>query len=1151
MASLRILSLLTLCLLTAILASIAVLAFRTAADDVGSSVLAFSGPITGLDSAPSGTPGMVRVFVTFVKDFDGDGDVEDDDEEEAKEDRLLRAHGGSVRHRYQLLDAVAVEVDEDALEALAADPRVVRIEPDYMLYADVTPNDLLYSIDLWGLNNTGQTGGTADADIDAPEAWDITTGSASTVIAVIDTGVDIDHPDLAANIWTNPIECPGGIGNCVADGVDNDGNGYVDDFHGWNFFDDANWLFWSTDEDFHGTHVAGTIGADGNNGIGVTGINWQTQVMVLKFLGPESGSTSDAIQAIEYAANNGAQVINASWGGAGFNQTLKNAIEACGCLFVAAAGNDGDDTDASPHYPASYDSANLVSVAATDHNDQRASFSNYGTTTVDLGAPGLDIMSTYPDAQYAYLSGTSMAAPHVTGVAGLLAQDSTLTPAQIKACILDNVDSITALSGITVTGGRLNAAAALAGCGASAPSPTPTSGTPKPTATATSTPTPTPTATITSTPTPTTTLPPLSGKIAFMRITGETNSDIFVMNADGTGQINLTNQPDLEGEPTWSPDGNQIAFSRFVGLLVLDVYVMNADGSGQTNVSNHPGGNLQPAWSPDGSKIAFISLRDGNFEIYVMNADGTDQTNLSNNPSYDEEPAWSPDGSKIAFASDRSGNWEIYVMNADGTGQTNVSNHTGLDHAPAWSPDGSKIVFTSSGYRRDRDIYVMNADGSGRTNISNQPATMEFEPSWSSDGSYIIFHSHRDNNADIYVMNADGTGQTRLTTDPAIDSSPDWHPLALEPPLPTATPAPPTATPTPTPCPTTGCPTATPTPTPTNTPTPDLPPPSGKIAFERNQDIFVMNADGTDEINLTNSPADDTDPAWSPDGYQIAFRRDPNINETGGADIYVMNADGSGLTNLTNGPGHDSDPSWSPDGSKIAFARNSGQEIYVMNADGSGQTNVSNYYGFDTAPAWSPDGSQIAFHSSRAGYGNYEIFVMNADGSGQTNLSNSPGNDYDPAWSPDGSQITFRTYRDGNSEIYMMNADGSGQTNLSNNPAIDSAPDWSPDGSQIAFTSNREGGYDIYVMAADGSAQTRLTTDPSYDIHPDWQRTAWPVGGIAELPAVAGTPLETGGSSGSAGVLAGTIAGAVLVGGVTLGGAAWWARRRRGSAEGG
>jgi len=283
----------------------------------------------------------------------------------------------------------------------------------------------------------------------------------------------------------------------------------VDDVHGWNFFDNAAWLFCEPNEDAHGTHVAGTIGATGNNSTGVPGVNWQVQIMVLKFIGPAGGYTSDAIEAIQYATDKDAKAINASWGGGGFSQALKGAIEACNCLFVAAAGNGGsdgigDNTDTSPHYPSAYNSANLISVAATDRNDARASFSNYGATSVDLGAPGVSIRSTLPIDTYGNFSGTSMAAPHVTGVAGLLlAQNGLLTPSQLKSQILNNVDPIAALSGITVTGGRLNAYQALTG----SPPPTPTPGpsaTPTPTATNTPTRTPTSTPTATRTPTPTT-----------------------------------------------------------------------------------------------------------------------------------------------------------------------------------------------------------------------------------------------------------------------------------------------------------------------------------------------------------------------------------------------------------------------------------------------------------------------------------------------------------------------------------------------------------------------------------------------------------------------------------------------------------------------
>ena len=395
----------------------------------------------------------VQVIIGYFDDPD-EIDVED-----------IEELGGEIRYTYDIIPAIAALIPASALDELEDDADVERVEADHLVYADpaVTPNDPRFP-DLWGLHNTGQTGGTPDADIDTPEAWDITTGSPTVTVAVTDTGVQVapgfsgnveTHPDLAANLWVNPGEVAG-------NGVDDDGNGYVDDVHGWNFYDNAAWLFYSSSEDDHGTHVAGTIAAVGNNGIGVTGVSWQARLMVLKFIGPSGGYTSDAIAAVEYATNKGAHVINASWGGGGFSQALKNAIEACGCVFAAAAGNSGVNTDTSPHYPSSYSSANLVSVAATDHNDGLASFSNYGAASVDLGAPGVSILSTLPMSTYGHFSGTSMATPHVSGVASLVyAQSPALTPLQVKDRILDAVDLIAALGGITVTGGRLNAANAL------------------------------------------------------------------------------------------------------------------------------------------------------------------------------------------------------------------------------------------------------------------------------------------------------------------------------------------------------------------------------------------------------------------------------------------------------------------------------------------------------------------------------------------------------------------------------------------------------------------------------------------------------------------------------------------------------------------
>ena len=281
----------------------------------------------------------------------------------------------------------------DALKVYLENPQVKYAEPNYIVKAALTPNDPDLG-KLWGLHNTGQTGGTSDADIDAPEAWDITTGSGNVVIAVIDSGVAINsnistgHPELIGNIWTNPGET-----SCT-DGIDNDSNGYIDDCYGWDFIDNDNDPM---DYAGHGSHVAGTIAAAGNNNQGITGIMWNADIMPLRFLdGAGSGSTADAISAIIYASENGAHVINNSWGGSGFSQALEDAINASDALVVCAAGNEGSNNDTAPFYPASYSSANLISVAAVDHNDSLASFSNYGASSVDLAAPGADIYSTLP-----------------------------------------------------------------------------------------------------------------------------------------------------------------------------------------------------------------------------------------------------------------------------------------------------------------------------------------------------------------------------------------------------------------------------------------------------------------------------------------------------------------------------------------------------------------------------------------------------------------------------------------------------------------------------------------------------------------------------------------------------------------------------------
>ena len=305
----------------------------------------------------------------------------------------------------------------------------------------------------WALNNVGQAGGIPDADIDAFEAWQVTSGSRNVVVAIVDSGIDFSHPDLAANIWTNPREVAG-------NGRDDDGNGYIDDVHGWDFVDNDN-----TPQDgfWHGTHVAGIIGAVGNNGIGVSGVSQQVSILPLRFQNNSgSGYTGAAVSALNYVTRlklAGVPIVatNISWGGGtSTSLSLQTALQAqanAGITVVVAAGNNGGDTDALPRYPSSYAFENIISVAGSDTADNLLSFSNYGATSVDLAAPGAGILSTLPGGGYGAISGTSMAAPHVTGTVALMAAvRPNATAAQIRSAVLGSVDRVSALAGRVSTG---------------------------------------------------------------------------------------------------------------------------------------------------------------------------------------------------------------------------------------------------------------------------------------------------------------------------------------------------------------------------------------------------------------------------------------------------------------------------------------------------------------------------------------------------------------------------------------------------------------------------------------------------------------------------------------------------------------------------
>jgi subtilisin family serine protease len=321
------------------------------------------------------------------------------------------------------------------------------------------PSDTYFSL-MPGLHQA------SDADIDAPEAWGIQSDCRATPVAVIDTGIDLTHPDLGASLWSNPREIPG-------NGVDDDGNGYADDVRGWNFVDgNAS----PQDDMFHGTHVAGTIGAAGNNSQGVTGICWRARLVALKVLdGDGSGFQSDTVQALHYARLAGIRVVNYSAGSNDFSQSFSDAVAqsvSAGMLVAAAAGNDAEDNDSTAEYPANY--PGVISVAATDDQDQLAGFSNYGATSVDIAAPGQEIASTYPvvptqamedygiPEEYGTSDGTSMATPHVAGALALIwSVRPELSAAQVRDALLSGADTRGALSGKVAGSRRLNLRRAL------------------------------------------------------------------------------------------------------------------------------------------------------------------------------------------------------------------------------------------------------------------------------------------------------------------------------------------------------------------------------------------------------------------------------------------------------------------------------------------------------------------------------------------------------------------------------------------------------------------------------------------------------------------------------------------------------------------
>ncbi len=379
---------------------------------------------------------------------------------------LFRAAGVTPVHSFSSIHAFVVETDKateaEALEALRQNPDVAYIQANRIFKISKTPNDPSYGSQYHHKN------------IASTAAWEVSTGNKEVVVAVIDTGVNYNHPDLAPNYWTNPGES--GLDAKGQDkrsnGVDDDANGYVDDFRGWNFVKNTNDPM---DDHGHGTHCAGIIGAKGDNGMNVVGVNWDVSIVGLKFIDGKTGEgdTEGALKSIEYANKMGIPITSNSWGGQVDStydpnepDALKEVIALAGeqgSLFVAAAGNDGSNNDKKATLPASYDLDNIIAVAATGTSDSLAFYSSYGLNTVDIAAPGTNVLSTWLGKGTQKLSGTSMAAPVVAGAAALLkAANPSWTAKDIKARLLETVDPVSSLKSKILSGGRLNVGKALA-----------------------------------------------------------------------------------------------------------------------------------------------------------------------------------------------------------------------------------------------------------------------------------------------------------------------------------------------------------------------------------------------------------------------------------------------------------------------------------------------------------------------------------------------------------------------------------------------------------------------------------------------------------------------------------------------------------------
>ena len=578
-------------------------------------------------------------------------------------------------------------------------------------------------------------------------------------------------------------------------------------------------------------------------------------------------------------------------------------------------------------------------------------------------------------------------------------------------------------------------------------------------------------------------------RVAVKVAIAEDRADLYILDPDRSERTRLATAIAIDQPVVWSPDSQRVAYVSLVNNN-LDVFAqpVRGDASSRVNVSRSPASDSQPHWSPDGTQIAFVSGRDGAPAIYVANTDGGNAKRLFSDETAQSHPSWSPDGRQIAYASSCRGDPALSIVKADGSLSARVAWTDALPDSIVWSPDGSALLYQSGG-----QAYLAALDGRHPTPLSLD-ARETRNASWSTDGSQIIFATLDGSQFDIVVANLDGSGRATFRADPRQEAWPAWQPepdrepvtvkpltLALNPIQPCA--------------------------------------PRDRIAFaaerEGNTDIYTLPDGSREPQQLTSDAAIDRAPAWSPDRRRIVFAS----NRNGDFDLFVMNVedalqgtDGSDVKQLTDDPADEDAPAWSPDGSQIAFQsnRDGAQErtlvfdIFVVRADGSGLNRVTQTEGDEIDPAWSPDGKQIAFASDG------DIFRVNGDGTNAINLTNSPAEDSAPAWSPDGRRIAFASIGSGSREprIAVVALDGSEPEVLVDAPG--SNPAWSADGGRIAYVVGPDSNRQIVAFDLKRRKPVTLTAGGRLDISIAWPPAQFdPALVVAAIPSPTPTPTIT------------------------------------------